>query len=440
MVDVGRRRLPHHREDDEVDEHQRHRQRERPQEPERRSLVLRAQIALEEAREQLAVADQIGVDGHRGIVRGVLARTVSAQPGVRLLRSMPHASAIPQAVNALVAIAAAPIAFFVIRAASAASRARGGSVAEPTQRPLARLARRRRSAGSGSTPASHRRRRRNGRRYRSERSIRRESCSAIVGGCTVDLRVRARSTTSSGLHPVAKLLAPVRRRCDRPRTAGSRVELVRERRRRGGRSAIALARRASRTRSTCSTTWTASRQRSPTVACAYFAIDGRVRRTNSDIVIVLRALARLRLPRLPAVQPPRSGHGAASSWATRGSQLLGFVLACIGLAASWTAAGTTVATVAAALDRPRDPDPRHDARHRSCASSSGGRSPRAARTTPRTASSTTASRSARPSGCSRPSPSRSARRASPTTCSTTAASRRSASSSASSCSSSSATS
>ena len=65
VVRLGRLRLPEHREDDEVHEHERGRQRERPREPEERSLVLRAEIAAEEAAEQLAVAEQVGIDAHR---------------------------------------------------------------------------------------------------------------------------------------------------------------------------------------------------------------------------------------------------------------------------------------------------------------------------------------------------------------------------------------
>ena len=60
VVEVVRRLgLPEHREDDQVDEHERHRQGERPCEPEHRALVLRAQVAPEEAAEQLAVAEEI---------------------------------------------------------------------------------------------------------------------------------------------------------------------------------------------------------------------------------------------------------------------------------------------------------------------------------------------------------------------------------------------
>ena len=74
---------------------------------------------------------------------------------------------------------------------------------------------------------------------------------------------------------------------------------------------------------------------------------------------------------------------------------------------------------------------------RSCGCSRGGRSARAAATTPRTGSSTAGSRSAVRSSCSRSCPRRSARRASRTPSSTTPGSRPSASSSASRCSSSS---
>src|SRR5581483_657995 len=56
------------------------------------------------------------------------------------------------------------------------------------------------------------------------------------------------------------------------------------------------------------------------------------------------ALARdvLRVPRLPAVQPPAA---AAGFMGDSGSQVLGFALAALGLASSWTTAQTTVATL-----------------------------------------------------------------------------------------------
>ena len=68
VVDVCRLRLPEHREHGEIHEHQRDRKRERPGKTEDRALVLRAELAPEEAPEQLVVAQQVRVDAHRAIV------------------------------------------------------------------------------------------------------------------------------------------------------------------------------------------------------------------------------------------------------------------------------------------------------------------------------------------------------------------------------------
>ena len=87
-----------------------------------------------------------------------------------------------------------------------------------------------------------------------------------------------------------------------------------------------------------------------------------------------------------------------------GSQLLGFALASLGLAASWTAAGTTVATVMLPLIVLAIPI--LDTTLVTVAAASLERPPgdaRAARTTPPTGSSTTASRSRRRWCSSRPS-------------------------------------
>ena len=52
-------------EDDEVDAEQNERVQERPEDAEQRSLVLRLEVPAEEIREELAVAQEIGVDRHR---------------------------------------------------------------------------------------------------------------------------------------------------------------------------------------------------------------------------------------------------------------------------------------------------------------------------------------------------------------------------------------
>ena len=80
-----------------------------------------------------------------------------------------------------------------------------------------------------------------------------------------------------------------------------------------------------------------------------------------------------------------------------GSQVLGFMLAALGLAASWKVAGTTVATLLLPMLDARRADPRHDARDDRPACSKGGRSRRAAATTRRTGSCASASPRSTPS-------------------------------------------
>ena len=65
---VDRYRLPEEREDEQVDPEQDERVHERPRDAEDGALVLRLQVAAEEIREELAVAEEVGVDGHRGQV------------------------------------------------------------------------------------------------------------------------------------------------------------------------------------------------------------------------------------------------------------------------------------------------------------------------------------------------------------------------------------
>ena len=78
-----------------------------------------------------------------------------------------------------------------------------------------------------------------------------------------------------------------------------------------------------------------------TVACAYFAIDAVTEHPN-DLVLVL-SLGFACGGFLPFNLRP-SGN-ALVFMGDSGSQLLGFLLAALGLAASWTTAGTTVATI-----------------------------------------------------------------------------------------------
>jgi len=80
-----------------------------------------------------------------------------------------------------------------------------------------------------------------------------------------------------------------------------------------------------------------------TVACAYFAIDAAAVHDNVLVIVLALSLGFACAGFLPFNL--RSGKDAAVFMGDGGSQLLGFGLACMGLAASWTAAGTTFATV-----------------------------------------------------------------------------------------------
>jgi UDP-GlcNAc:undecaprenyl-phosphate GlcNAc-1-phosphate transferase len=79
------------------------------------------------------------------------------------------------------------------------------------------------------------------------------------------------------------------------------------------------------------------------VACGYFAIDAASVHGNDLVLALALSLGFACLGFLP--YNLRLGQSASVFMGDAGSQLLGFTLATIGLAASWTAAGTTVATV-----------------------------------------------------------------------------------------------
>ncbi len=56
---------PEHREDEEVDEHEHERMQQRPAEPEHGTAVLRPDVTPEQASEELAIPNYVGVNGHR---------------------------------------------------------------------------------------------------------------------------------------------------------------------------------------------------------------------------------------------------------------------------------------------------------------------------------------------------------------------------------------
>ncbi len=80
-----------------------------------------------------------------------------------------------------------------------------------------------------------------------------------------------------------------------------------------------------------------------TVACFYFAIDAATVHPNDLVLVLALSLAFACLGFLPFNLRP--GDGARVFMGDAGSQLLGFLLAALGLAASWTTAGTTIATM-----------------------------------------------------------------------------------------------
>jgi UDP-GlcNAc:undecaprenyl-phosphate GlcNAc-1-phosphate transferase len=79
------------------------------------------------------------------------------------------------------------------------------------------------------------------------------------------------------------------------------------------------------------------------VSCAYFAIDAVTQHENTTVLVLSLALGLACAGFLPFnLRPER---GAAVFMGDSGSQVLGFGLASLALAASWTVAGTTVATI-----------------------------------------------------------------------------------------------
>ncbi len=79
------------------------------------------------------------------------------------------------------------------------------------------------------------------------------------------------------------------------------------------------------------------------VACGYFAVDAATVHENDTVLVLSLAIGFACLGFLPFNLRPRDG--AVVFMGDSGSQALGFLLASLGLAASWTTAGTTVATM-----------------------------------------------------------------------------------------------
>src|SRR6266550_6129598 len=79
------------------------------------------------------------------------------------------------------------------------------------------------------------------------------------------------------------------------------------------------------------------------IGCAYFAIDAVTTHPNRMVLVLSVAVGLACAGFLPFNLRP--GRAAAVFMGDSGSQTLGFALASLGLAASWKAAGTTVATL-----------------------------------------------------------------------------------------------
>jgi UDP-GlcNAc:undecaprenyl-phosphate GlcNAc-1-phosphate transferase len=79
------------------------------------------------------------------------------------------------------------------------------------------------------------------------------------------------------------------------------------------------------------------------VSCAYFAIDAVTEHENDTVLVLALALGLACAGFLPFNLRPR--RGAAVFMGDSGSLVIGFALASLALAASWTVAGTTVATI-----------------------------------------------------------------------------------------------
>src|SRR5436190_6831649 len=79
------------------------------------------------------------------------------------------------------------------------------------------------------------------------------------------------------------------------------------------------------------------------IACGYFAIDAMTEHPNDTVLVLALALGVAAAGFLPFNLRP--GRGAHVFMGDSGSQVLGFGLASLALASSWTVAGTTVATI-----------------------------------------------------------------------------------------------
>ena len=207
MVVVGRGLdLQHDAEDEQVDEHQDDRVRERPGEAEHRPLVLGAQVAAEEAAEELAVAEEVEVRRHPELVYGAAVpppafRTKCEQPSFTL-PPCEHRRAVPGAAGHRPGDPRAAAVAAGRRRCSAPRPAPTGGTPPPPRRSGA-------SASSPASPPPSAPRSSSAASRRPTRSRRSSAGCAIlfVAGLVDDLRA---------LNPLAKLGAAGGRRGARP--------------------------------------------------------------------------------------------------------------------------------------------------------------------------------------------------------------------------------
>ena len=107
------------------------------------------------------------------------------------------------------------------------------------------------------------------------------------------------------------------------------------------------------------------------VAASCFALSAAFVAPNRDIFLVATSLALALVGFLP--YNLRLSGPARVFMGDSGSQLIGFVLATLGLMASYKEAGTTIATLVPPAADPRGADPRHDARDDAPACAPGDR-------------------------------------------------------------------
>ena len=95
------------------------------------------------------------------------------------------------------------------------------------------------------------------------------------------------------------------------------------------------------------------------VACATFAVDAIAQEPESLAAVLALSLGFACAAFLPFNLRP--GRRAVVFMGDSGSQVIGFGLASLALASSWTTAGSDARDRPPAAARARDPDPRHDA-------------------------------------------------------------------------------